>query len=53
MEKKAKFSIGAGIQKKAKFSIGAGIQKETVLEKKAKFSIGKDEYMYISIYKYI
>jgi hypothetical protein len=42
MEKKAKFSIGAGIQKKAKFSIGAGIQKDTVLEKKAKFSIGKD-----------
>jgi hypothetical protein len=46
IEKRAKFSIGAGIQnsadleKRAKFSIGAGIQKSHVLEKRAKFSIG-------------
>jgi hypothetical protein len=45
-EKRAKFSIGAGIQnsadleKRAKFSIGAGIQKSHALEKRAKFSIG-------------
>jgi hypothetical protein len=46
IEKRAKFSIGAGIQnsadleKRAKFSIGAGIQKSQILEKRAKFSIG-------------
>ena len=45
-EKRAKFSIGAGIHrsvaldKKAKFSIGAGIHKSDLLEKRAKFSIG-------------
>mmetsp|Transcript_20753 Transcript_20753/g.20104 ORF Transcript_20753/g.20104 Transcript_20753/m.20104 type:complete len:129 (+) Transcript_20753:44-430(+) len=46
IEKKAKFTIGAGVrkdfvlEKKAKFTIGAGVRKDNVLEKKAKFSIG-------------
>ena len=45
LEKKAKFSIGAGIQqssvineKKAKFSIGAGIQKKAKVRTNKSFS---------------